>query len=102
MKKKIIFTATFAACLALCASVWPQAETVKETLLPSETPAMTVPQPTLPEPEKLVLTVTTEEEMVEDPEAEPAPEGISEEPATPAPVIENQAEAERESSPPAQ
>ena len=102
MKKKIIITATFAACLALCAAVWPQNETVKETPLPSETPAVTVPQPTLPEPEKLVLTVTTEEEMVEDHEAEPALEANSDEPDTPAPVIENQAETERESSPPAQ
>ena len=30
MKKQIIIAATFTACLALCAAVWPQAETVKE------------------------------------------------------------------------
>lgn len=47
MKKKIIITATFAACLALCAAVWPQAETVKETPLPSEMTAVTALQPTL-------------------------------------------------------
>ena len=27
MKKRIIIAATFTACLALCAAVWPQAET---------------------------------------------------------------------------
>ena len=26
MKNRIIITATFAACLALCAAVWPQTE----------------------------------------------------------------------------
>ena len=102
MKKRIIVTAAITACLALCVAVWPQAEKVKETPLPSESPTVSAPQPTLPEPEKLVLTVATEEEIVEAPEAEPAPEAISEETATPVSVIENHAETERESSPPAQ
>ena len=31
MKKRIIVTAAIAACFALCAAVWPQPETVKET-----------------------------------------------------------------------
>lgn len=102
MKKKIIIAATFTACLALCAALWPQNEAVKETPTPNETTVVTAPQPSLPEPEKLVLTVTTEKEIIEDPEAEPAPEAISEETAIPVSVIENQTEAERESPPPAQ
>ena len=30
MKNRIIITATFAACLALCAAVWPQTEKGRE------------------------------------------------------------------------
>ena len=30
MKKRIIIATTSTACLALCAAVWPQAETVGE------------------------------------------------------------------------
>ena len=100
MKRKIIATAAIATCLALCAAVWPQTETVEETPLPSETPAVTAPQPTILEPDEVVLTVTTEKEMVEIPEAEPAPDVTSEEPTTP--EIEKQAEAEQESTQPAQ
>ena len=98
MKKEIIATAAIAACIALCAAVWPQSEMVKKTPKPSEMPAVTAPQPKIPEPEELVLTVTTEEEKVEVPEAESAPETTYNEPVTPAQEIEKQAEAERESS----
>ena len=100
MKKRFIITATIGACLALCAAVWPQAETVEKSPLPSETPAVTASQPTPTEPEKLVLTVTTEKEVVEIPEAGPAPETTSEEPTTP--EREKQAEAEQEPATPAQ
>ena len=48
MKKRIIIAVAFTACLALCAAVWPQAETVGETPTPSETTAVIAPQPTLP------------------------------------------------------
>ena len=34
MKKRIIVTAAITACLALCAAVWPQAETVGGTPAP--------------------------------------------------------------------
>ena len=44
--------------------MWPQVKTVEETPLPSESPAVAAPQPMLPEPEKLVLTGTTEKEIV--------------------------------------
>ena len=102
MKKKIFVIAAITAWLALCAAVWPQTEMLEETPLPSQKPAVTAPQPRLPEPEKLVLTVATEKEMVEIPEAEPTPETTFEEPATPAPDIEKQTEANQASSQPAQ
>ena len=60
MKKRTIIAAAITACLALCAAMWPQAETVGETPTPSETTAVIAPQPTLPEAEKPVLPVVTE------------------------------------------
>lgn len=45
MKKRIIVTAAITACLALCAAVWPQAETVGETPAPPQTPAVSAPEP---------------------------------------------------------
>ena len=102
MRKRIIATTAITACLALCAAVWPQTEMLEETPLPSQKPAVTTPQPTLPEPEKLALTVTTEKEMGEVPETEPTQEVASQEPATFTPEMEKQAEAEQESAPPAQ
>lgn len=102
MKKRIIATAVIAACIALCAAVWPQNEAVEETPGLTPVPTVTAPQPTLPESEKLVLTGTTEKEIVGVHETELVPEVAYEEPATPAPEMEKQAEAEQESIPPAQ
>ena len=102
MRKRIIATTAITACFALCAAVWPQSKAVEETPRPTPAPAVTAPQPTLPEQEEVVLTATTEKEMVDVPAAEPVPEATAEEPATPAPEMETQAEAEQESAPPAQ
>lgn len=66
MKKRIIVTAAITACLALCAAVWPQAETVKETPLPSESPAVYAPKATVAELKTEIETVLpTEKEKVE-------------------------------------
>ena len=100
MKKRIIVTAAITACLALCAAVWPQAETVEKTPAPSETTAVTTPRPTLPETEELVLPAITEKQESGMPEAESAPEVAAKELPTPAPEIEDEAEAEQESAPP--
>ena len=78
MKKRTIIAAAITACLALCAAMWPQAETVGETPTPSETTAVIAPQPTLPEAEKPVLPVVTEKKESEMLEAESAPEGAAE------------------------
>lgn len=45
MKKRIIIAVAFTACLALCAAVWPQAETVGETPAAPQTPAVTAQGP---------------------------------------------------------
>ena len=78
IKNRIIIAAAFTACLALCAAVWLQAETVEKTPAPSETTAVTTPRPTLPEAEKPVLPVVTEKKESEMLEAESAPEGAAE------------------------
>lgn len=49
MKKRIIIAVAFTACLALCAAVWPQAETVGETPAAPQTPAVTAQGPTVAE-----------------------------------------------------
>ena len=102
MKKRIIITAAITACLALCAAVWLQAETVEKTPAPSETTAVTTPRPTLPEAEKPVLPVVTEKKESEMPEAESAPEVATEELPIPVPEIEDEAETEQKSAPPTQ
>ena len=102
MKKRIIIAAAITACLALCAAMWPQAETVRETPTPSETAAVIAPQPTLPEAEKPVLPVVTEKKETEMPEDESAPEVATEELPIPVPEIEDEAEAEQEYVPPTQ
>ena len=102
MKNRIIIAAAFTACLALCAAVWLQAETVEKTPAPSETTAVTTPRPTLPEAEKPVLPVVTEKKESEMPEAESAPEVATEELPIPVPEIEKQFEAEQKTAPPMQ
>ena len=102
MKNRIIIAAIFTACLALCAAVWPQAETVEKTPAPSETTAVTTPRPTLPETEELVLPAITEKQESGMPEAESAPEVAAKELPTPAPEIEDEAETEQKSAPPTQ
>ena len=74
MKKRIITAAAFAACLALCAAVWPQNEPAEET------PALTTPAAVIaaqsefletPETEKVI---STEEEKAEATQPEQAEE----------------------------
>ena len=81
MKKKIIITATFAACLALCAAVWPQAETIEETPAPHQTTTVSAQEATvvelktapLAEKEKAeILQQEQTQEAVTEPESAPA------------------------------
>ena len=90
MKKYVIIAAVFTACLALCAAVWPQSETVEETPAPIQVTAVSAPAPTV---EIIVAeaetTPPTEEEKIEIPQAEPLHEENSELEPVPeeAPVI---------------
>ena len=79
MKKRIIIATAFTACLALCAAVWPQTEKVGKTPAPSETAAVTTLQPTLPEPDELILQVITEKQESGVLKAESTPETTTEE-----------------------
>ena len=99
MKRRFIVTTAITACLALCAAVWPQTEKVGKTPAPSETAAVTAPQPTLPEAEKPVLPVVTEKKETEMPETKSAPETTTEELPVPAPEIEDEPVAEQKSAP---
>ena len=94
MKKRIIIATAFTACLALCAAVWPQTEKVGKTPAPSETAAVTTLQPTLPEPDELILQVITEKQESGVLKAESTPEV-----PIPSPEIEDDVEAEQESAP---
>lgn len=49
MKKRIIVTAAITACLALCAAVWPQVETIEETPAPHQTTTVIAPEATVVE-----------------------------------------------------
>ena len=65
MKKRIITAAAFAACLALCAAVWPQQQPAGETpALP--TPAVVIAtQPEIPEIAEMEEVISPEEEKTE-------------------------------------
>ena len=88
MKKKIIITTAIAACLALCAAVWPQSKTVEETPLPSA-PVVFAPEATVEELKPEVETaLRTEKEKDDLPQPEqtqevtPEPEPVSAETLT--------------------
>ena len=52
MKNRITIAAVFTACIALCAAVWPQAETVGEIPELPQTPAVSAPEATVAEREQ--------------------------------------------------
>lgn len=83
MKNRIIVTTAISACLALCAAVWPQAKTIKETPLPSKMAAVYAPKATVEELKAEGETVSpTEKEKAEilpqeqTQEAAPEPESV--------------------------
>ncbi len=47
--KKVIMTTVIAACIALCAAVWPQSKASEKTPVTSPTPAVCVPEATVTE-----------------------------------------------------
>lgn len=85
MKKRIIIAAAFTACLALCAAVWPQAETVGETPAPPQTPAVSAPEPIVAEVKlETEIDLPQEKEKAVTPQPEPPHETTNE--PEPAPV----------------
>lgn len=77
MKKHIITAAMVTACLALCAAVWPQTETVEETPATIQGTVVSAPAPTDENTEaEIGTTPLTEEEKAEIPQTEPLHENI--------------------------
>lgn len=65
MRKRVITAAAFAACLALCAAVWPQTEPVEETLAAPTPTAVTATKHEAPEKPECVEFTMPEEEKAE-------------------------------------
>ena len=85
MKNTIIITATFAACLALCAAVWPQTEKVEKTPALPQTPAVSAPEATVVELETEAETaLSSEKEKTAIPQPEQTQEAVAEPKSAPA------------------
>lgn len=79
MKKRIIIAVAFTACLALCAAVWPQAETVGEIFAPPQTPAVSAPEPIVAEVKlETEIDLPIEKEKAATPRPEPPHETTNE------------------------
>ena len=77
--KKLIMVTVIAACLALCAAVWPQTEAVGKTPTPAPTPAVNAPEPPVSERKTKVEAVPQAEKgKAEISKQELCHEGISE------------------------
>ena len=102
MKKQIIPTAAFAACLALCAAVWPQDEPARETPALPTPAAVIATQPEVPEIAEMEEVIPPEEEktkatlpeLVEEADITPEPS-----PAQTPPESEVQAPSEQDATP---
>ena len=83
--KKFIMATVIAACIALCAAVWPQSRAVEETSVPIPTPAVCAPEATVAE---LKTEVQTTPPAEKEKEAVPPAEAPTEIPAEsePAPI----------------
>ena len=81
--KKFIMATVIAACIALCAAVWPQSKAVEETHVPPQSPAVCATEATVAELKTEVKnTPPTEKEK----EAVPPTEVSTEIPAEPQPA----------------
>ena len=102
MKKRIITAAAFAACLALCAAVWPRNESAGETPTPTTPAAVIATQPEVPEIPEIEEVKSSEEEkaretlpeLVEEADIVPEPS-----PAQTPPEREVQAPSEQDATP---
>lgn len=103
MKKQIITATAFAACLSLCAVMWPQNEPAVETSAPPTLPTVIAAQPEVPEKPEIEESIMPEKETAEITQPEPIHESaIAPEPTptqTP-PSSEVQAIPEQSATPP--
>ena len=98
MKKRIITVAAFAACLALCAAVWPQKQPVGETPALSTPAAVIATQPEVPKMPEMKEVITPEEEkseatlpeLVEEADIAPEPSPAQTPSASEVPVLPEQ------------
>ena len=74
MKKQIAVATAFAACLALCAAVWPQNEPAEETPALHTLPAVIAAQPKAPEITEAEECIMPEEERADATQPEPVEE----------------------------
>ena len=85
MKRRFIVTTAITACLALCAAVWPQAETIEETPALPETPAVSAPEATVMEIKTEAETaLSSEKEKAAIPQSEQTQETVTEPESAPA------------------
>ena len=97
MKKRII-TAAVAACLALCAAVWPQDEPARETPALPTPAAVIATQPEVPEIPEIEEVKSSEEEkaretlpeLVEEADIVPEPSPAQTPPVSEVPVLPEQ------------
>ena len=96
MKKRIITVAAFAACLALCAAVWPRNEPAGETPAPTTPAAVIATQPEVPEIPEIEEVKSSEEEKAR----ETLPELVEEADIVPEPSpVQTPPESEVQASP---
>lgn len=94
MKKRIIAAATFTACLALCAAVWPQKQPAGETPALPTPAAVIATQPEVQEIPETEGVISPEEEkaeailpeLVEEADIAPGPSPAQAPPASEVPV----------------
>ena len=65
MKKRIITSTAFAACLALCAAMWPQNDPAVETSVLPTPPAVIAAQPEVSEMPEIEEIIMPEEEKTD-------------------------------------
>ena len=98
MKKRIVTAAVFAACLALCAAVWPQDEPAGETPALPTPAAVIATQPEVPEIPETEGVISPEEEktkatlpaLVEKADIAPEPSPAQTPPPSEVPVLPEQ------------
>ena len=103
MKKLITTVAASAACLALCAAVWPQSEPTEETSALPTPPAVIAAQPEVPEIPEIEEIIMPEEEKTDVTQPEPIEEAgaaLEPTPVQTSPVNGVQATPEQSATPP--